>query len=121
MNMQNKSLNFNAAVQLCGGQETMARDIIQMLVNELPEQSHELQDALAKKNWRNLDYISHKLAGSAAYCGMDDIKKEARALNALIRQQQVADIPAQLSLLQNAISSALEAAADLNIKPQTKS
>jgi HPt (histidine-containing phosphotransfer) domain-containing protein len=118
MTFQNKNLNFAAAVQLCGGQEAIARDIIQMLVTELPEQSRELQDALDKKNWKNLDYVSHKLAGSAAYCGMDEIKKEARALNHLIRQQQMAELPQQMHQLQHAIKEALQAAEELGIKPQ---
>lgn len=118
MNLQNKSLNFSAAVQLCGGQESIAREIIQMLVNELPEQSRELQEAVAKKNWKNLDYISHKLAGSAAYCGMEEIKKEARSLNEMIRQQNMAEVPQQMTHLQQAITDALKAAEELNIKPQ---
>lgn len=114
------SLNFAAAVELCGGQEVIAREIIQMLVNELPQQSQELQESLDKKNWKNLDYISHKLAGSAAYCGMEEIKRQAREVNTLLRQQKFAELSQEMARLQKAIKDALLAASLLDIIPQAE-
>lgn len=116
------ALNFKAAVELCGGKEAIAREIIQMLVNELPLQVAELQAAMQQQNWEELDYISHKLSGSAAYCGMEEIKLQARTLNNLVRRQEFDHIPLQFQTLQQAITDALAmAATDLQITPQLTS
>lgn len=115
---QENLLNLPAAIQLCGGKEDIAREIIQMLINELPQQAQDLQTALMQKNWHDMDYISHKLAGSAAYCGMELIKKNARALNTMIRTQELQNIDGQAAMLQNIISETLAIAAALNITPQ---
>ena len=112
------ALNFTAAVQLCGGKEDIAREIIQMLVNELPEQNKMLQSAYEQQDWQQLDYLTHKLSGSASYCGMDQIKMYSHTLNRSIRQRDLEQVPTQFTQLHLAIDSALNAAAALNIKPQ---
>ena len=115
---QETAINLPAAIQLCGGKESIAREIIQMLINELPQQAQDLHAALGQQNWHDMDYISHKLAGSAAYCGMELLKKYARTLNTAIRQQQWAEVNKQASALQHAITLTLAAAEELSIVPQ---
>jgi HPt (histidine-containing phosphotransfer) domain-containing protein len=116
-NPEGNALNFSAAVQLCGGKEDLAREIIPMLVNELPQQNLLLQTAFEQHDWKQLDYLTHKLSGSAAYCGMEQIKTYAHAVNKTIRQQDLPQVIVQLPMLQQAITAALAAAAALDIKP----
>lgn len=111
-------LNLAAATELCGGKEDIAREIIQMLINELPQQALDLRTALTQQNWHDMDYISHKLAGSTAYCGMEVLKKQARALNNMIRQQQWSNVEIQTDRVLKTINETLTAAAALNISPQ---
>ena len=115
---QDSPLNLSAAIQLCGGKEDIAREIIQMLINELPQHAQNLAAALSQQNWHEMDYISHKLAGSAAYCGMELLKKQARTLNNLIREQQWNNVSTQTEILQQIIAQTLAAAAKLDINPQ---
>jgi len=115
--LEGNALNFSAAIQLCGGKEDLAREIIQMLVDELPKQNLLLQTAFEQHDWKQLDYLTHKLSGSAAYCGMEQIKKYSHIVNKTIREKDLPQVIIQLPLLQQAITSALAAAAALDIKP----
>lgn len=111
---EEKVLNLNAAIELCGGKEDIAREIIEMLLKELPQHQKDLNTALSQKNWHDMDYISHKLAGSAAYCGMELLKKQARILNNFIRQQEWDKVAPQTEIVQQAISATLAAKEELN-------
>jgi HPt (histidine-containing phosphotransfer) domain-containing protein len=113
-----QALNLTAAITLCGGKEDIALEIIQMLINELSQHQNDLKIALMQKNWHDMEYISHKLAGSAAYCGMELLKKQARTLNNSIRQEEWNNVAEQTEQVQQAILATLSAAADLNITPQ---
>ena len=112
--MQN--LNFDDTVRLCGGKAEIAKDIIQMMINDLPAQKVQLEQAYQHQNWEELAHLTHKLVGAALYCAMEELTYTAKMLNASIRQKKLQDIPQQYTELQNAIDAVMRVATnELNI------
>ena len=65
------TLDYDKAVKLVGGKEDLVKELVQMLVNSLPEEFAKLQEAYQKQEWGVIQMIAHKLKGGAAYCAAE--------------------------------------------------
>lgn len=80
------AIDTNLALERAGGNQDLARELYQMLQNELPNYL-----STTKKHFDNGDYaalleVVHKLNGSATYCGVPALKAAAASLEGNLKQ-----------------------------------
>ena len=95
-------LDIPQALEQAGDNAELARELFQMLLNDLPGLRQNINQAFAGNDAQGLWDNTHKLYGSTAYCGVPALREAARALEDGIRQEQE-DIAARIQALNGAI------------------
>lgn len=116
-----KDIDYEILFKIVDGEENLGREVIQMMVNTLPVESERIAQFAAQQNWHQVDYLTHKLCGSAAFCGMTKVKYYAQKLNNSVRHHDLVHISTQLEDLQAAIISALKEAENFRMQPRKAS
>ncbi|MFZ5621291.1 MAG: response regulator [Pseudomonadota bacterium] len=62
--------------------ESLIRELLAMLMAELPQQRDQLRAAFRAADWTSLRELAHKIRGSAAYCQVKDLEQAAARLEA---------------------------------------
>ena len=75
----------NTALEKAGGNAVLMRELLAMLVNELPASVAALEQALQQEGKDTLWDLAHKLKGSTAYCGVPALQEAATALEQAIK------------------------------------
>ena len=65
----------------------LALTIFSQLFTELPEQLHDIQDALNRQQYDTAQQITHKLHGSLSLCGLEDIRSQAKNLEQCLKDK----------------------------------
>ncbi len=73
-------LCLQAIIEKTGGNRRVAGMLMAKLVQELPEQLAEVEKALDKDDYHLAREITHKINGSASFCGLLGIRKAANEL-----------------------------------------
>ncbi|EEN6987611.1 two-component sensor histidine kinase BarA [Salmonella enterica] len=79
----NATLDWQLALRQAAGKPDLARDMLQMLIDFLPEVRNKIEEQLVGENPNGLDDLVHKLHGSCGYSGVPRMKN----LCQLIEQQ----------------------------------
>ncbi|HDA5038454.1 TPA: two-component sensor histidine kinase BarA [Salmonella enterica] len=79
----NATLDWQLALRQAAGKPDLARDMLQMLIDFLPEVRNKIEEQLVGENPNGLVYLVHKLHGSCGYSGVPRMKN----LCQLIEQQ----------------------------------
>jgi len=73
-----------AAIRIAGGNAKIAAELLTLLLRDLPLQQTALQQAFDAGDWPKLKELSHKLHGSARYCGTPALKTTTALLDDLL-------------------------------------
>ena len=76
--------SYEDAKQLTNGNEVLAIELFNMLINELPEHRNGIQQALEDNDIYVLKEVTHKLNGASRCCGTPALRKAANSLEASI-------------------------------------
>ncbi|VYU00878.1 two-component sensor histidine kinase BarA [Metakosakonia massiliensis] len=85
------TLDWQLALRQAAGKSDLARDMLQMLVEFLPEVRNRVEEQLVGESPQGLLDLIHKLHGSCGYSGVPRLKK----LCQIIEQQLRSDVPAE--------------------------
>ncbi|WP_406666473.1 two-component sensor histidine kinase BarA [Gallaecimonas sp. GXIMD1310] len=88
---QNVVLDWQQALDQTGGREALAKDMLKMLVDNLPETRNALEQALANGDTTAVQQIIHKFNGAVAYTGTPKLKALAHAIETALKQGRNAD------------------------------
>ncbi len=69
-----------ALIRITGGNTSLAEELVNMLLNELPTRKADIHGALQEDDLDRLVAVSHTLCGGAAYCGALRLKDLSRIL-----------------------------------------
>ncbi len=80
------AIDTNLALERAGGNQELARELYQMLQNELPNYR-----STTRQHYENGDYdalleVVHKLHGSTTYCGVPALKEAAASMETNLKQ-----------------------------------
>lgn len=78
-------LDIPYAIEQAGGNPDLARELFAMLLKELPDQKHKLNQAFKDGDEQSLWDHAHKIYGSTAYCGVPALNKAAKDLEGAIK------------------------------------
>ncbi len=106
-------IDWQAALKQSANKEDLAKEMLQMLVDYIPEVSAIVEDALQEEFDREqLIHHVHKLHGSSSYCGVPRLKKVCAELEKALRSGAVIeDIEPELFELQDEMEKVTASAA----------
>lgn len=94
------------SLEQAGGSESLARELLGMLLAETPTLLAQLRGALTAEDREALWEHAHKIHGSTAYCGVPQLKRTAHALEEAIRNSMTASVIAdEIQALEEAFSA----------------
>lgn len=96
------------AIEKAGGNVDLARELLGMLLQELPQLRDLLQQAIAQENQEAMWDHAHKIYGATAYCGVPGLRQSASAMESAVKARQPDDIRHQFLALNEAIQQLLE-------------
>jgi two-component system sensor histidine kinase BarA len=121
--MNNKEMNTNPAIdtalaiEQAGGNEELARELLGMLLNELPQLRDMLAQAIQHSQMDAIWDHAHKIHGSTAYCGVPALRDSFKALESAIREQNIEAIARQFKIADLEIERLLTSGHDYLHKP----
>lgn len=80
-----QAIDPDLSLELAGGNQELADDLLAMLVAELPALRQNIQDAFATGDMEQLRHHAHKMNGSTRYCGVPALQATAAALETAAR------------------------------------
>ena len=80
------AIDTNLALERAGGNQDLARELYQMLQNELPNYHSTIKQHYDSGDYEALLEVVHKLHGSATYCGVPALKEAAASMESNIKQ-----------------------------------
>lgn len=104
---QNMIIDWQAALKQSANKEDLAKDMLQMLVDYIPEVSAVVEAALELEDDEQIDmdkliHHVHKLHGSSSYCGVPRLKKICATIEKALRSgASIEDIEPELFELQD--------------------
>jgi two-component system sensor histidine kinase BarA len=100
--------SFDNAKQLANGNEMLAIELFNMLINELPEHSNGIQQAIKNNDIHMLKEVTHKLNGASRCCGTPALRNAASSLEATIDNGEDDKLESKSSELLKEINRLLE-------------
>ena len=109
---KNGSIDWEAALKQSAGKEDLAKEMLQMLVEFIPEVDGWIEKALeGNSSTDELCHYIHKLHGSSSYCGVPRLKQLCNLLETALRQgKSIEDIEPELFELQDEMEKVTKAA-----------
>lgn len=106
-------IDWQAALKQSANKEDLARDMLQMLVDYIPEVSALVEEALEERvDSEELIHHVHKLHGSSSYCGVPRLKKVCATIEQALRSgTSIEEIEPELFELQDEMEKVTASAA----------
>ncbi|AIW17836.1 two-component sensor histidine kinase BarA [Vibrio coralliilyticus] len=107
-------IDWQAALKQSANKEDLARDMLQMLIDFIPEVSNVVEAALEDDDFdsETLIHHVHKLHGSSSYCGVPRLKKVCATIEKALRSGvSLEDIEPELFELQDEMEKVTASAA----------
>lgn len=95
--------------KIINGTEESAKEILQMLVTTLPAEEEKIKSAFESENYKELEFVVHKLHGAASYCGVPRLKAVARRFEDALNAKLIGEFSQCYKELCAEIASVLEA------------
>jgi len=101
------TLHFDRALslKLADGKSELARDMLKMLLNELPSSKLSINQAFAANDMNNLKHHVHKLHGATCYIGVPKLKQCSHDFEQALKNGQEASWEQHLIALNTAIDT----------------
>lgn len=79
------AINWDLCLELASNREEVAKELLEMFVNEIPSVNDKLHKAFVDKNLSELEEIVHKLHGGSCYCGVPELRAAAAELEKFLK------------------------------------
>ncbi len=83
-----KLVNISQSLKLSKNKPELADDMLQMLLDSLPQTKKDITTYLSEGNYRELQEVIHKLHGGCCYCGVPKLKKYSEELDVKLQSAQ---------------------------------
>ncbi len=102
-------INLEYMDMMSEGDESMKKVMIEMLVEELPQEIEKMQSLQQYAQWEELSSVSHKMKSTLAFVGNPVMTAANRDIEQIAKkQQEVERIPPLLLILSDLCPKALE-------------
>lgn len=95
-------IDWQLALKQAANKPDLAREMLQMLVDTIPDNMQQIEQAVNANDHQQLQHLIHKLNGACCYTGVPRLNKLANEIeSALKRETAIADIEPELLELQD--------------------
>jgi two-component system sensor histidine kinase BarA len=84
-----KVIDNKKLLEITGGDKRLAKEMLNQLCIELPQQLDEIQKYIQQQDWKNLKEITHKMRGSTSSCGVPALDFSVHQLELIAASRQV--------------------------------
>lgn len=105
----NPTIDLTLGTHLSGGNETLAKDMIRMLQEALPDDFETIKVDYTNQDYDSLQKHVHKLHGAASYCGTPALKKAALELELALKDKQLDNVAELYTILSKSVQDVLQA------------
>lgn len=107
-------IDWNSALKQAANKQDLARDMLKMLVDSIPELTHLIDEAIqGQLTHDELLHQVHKFHGSCSYCGVPRLKKICAVIEQALRSgNQIQDLEPELFELQEELEKVVQSAGD---------
>lgn len=81
-------IDWNKSIQLANNKLEIAKEMLTLLVKNLPEEFNEIKKSYQNKNFDEFLHLTHKLHGAVCYCGLPRLKKVLSSLESALKQNK---------------------------------
>jgi two-component system sensor histidine kinase BarA len=89
------SRDETAALEAAGGNAALARELLETLMQGLPNELAELRRCFGANDWSLLAEAAHRMRGATAYCGVPALDEHLRELE---RATKAGGVPEHIGL-----------------------
>jgi HPt (histidine-containing phosphotransfer) domain-containing protein len=68
-----KHINLDYLEMMSDGDDSMKKTMLEMLLDELPQEVKKMAELLEQKNWETLSSVSHKMKSTLAFVGNEEM------------------------------------------------
>lgn len=80
-------VDIDMCIELSNNLPALAKDMLSMLIDSLPETAATISSCFKKQNMDELEEVVHRLHGGASYCGVPKLKAASEKLDELLRKK----------------------------------
>lgn len=107
-----KKTDLTYLEQLANGSNTFMAEMIQLFLQQTPEEIRRMKKSMAEKDWKTLGGVLHKIKPSITFVGLKDIEDVVKtAEDFAFRESNLERLPEMIQTIER---SCLEAMAELN-------
>lgn len=89
--MKQAAIDWDLCIKLAGHKKDVAREILVLVVEQLPVDLQEILRVTEEKDYRELLRLVHKLHGALCYTGMPELKKGVAEFEGYLKRDVVED------------------------------
>jgi two-component system, NarL family, sensor histidine kinase BarA len=106
--LTNAPVNIQLSLQLSNSKPVLARDMLRMLLDQLPEDQRKIEQLFQDRAFADLEAVVHKLNGGASYCGVPHLKSTAASLEKLLQSHSYDNLDSAVAELLSIIEQLLD-------------
>jgi len=103
----NASVDVSLCLRLANNKPLLARDMLKMMLDGLPGEKLQINQAIAESNDALFNELIHRLYGSSCYCGVPRLKSISGFLDKLLQAKEIENARNAIHSLNNAIDDVL--------------
>jgi len=111
---QRPVIDWEEGIRLAGHKKELARDILNMMVRDLPHEIALIHTQYESKNYQEMARAVHKLHGAVCYTGTPRLKTALSALETRLKTNIMDDSSSLLDQLDTEVSYLLEHISEQN-------
>ncbi|MCO7223894.1 two-component sensor histidine kinase BarA [Pleionea sp. CnH1-48] len=90
----NKAIDWELSIKMAGGKEALAKEMLEMLVDHIPDAREQIEEAFDKQSLDDLKHHVHKFHGATCYVGVPSLRESANAYETELKAEGLSsDIP----------------------------
>ena len=95
-----KYINLEYMEMMSDGDDSMKKIMIEMLLEELPQEIQKLESTCQSANWPETSAVSHKLKSTLAFVGNDEMTNANKSIETFAKNnKQLSEIPVLINTL----------------------
>lgn len=103
----NTSVDIGLCLKLANNKPQLARDMMKMMIDNLPSEKEQINQAVAEGDDAMLGELVHRLYGSSCYCGVPRLKSISGFLDKLLQAKDIENAKVAIQSLNSAIDDVL--------------
>jgi HPt (histidine-containing phosphotransfer) domain-containing protein len=106
------SLNMDNVLESLGGDQELLREVLGILLDELPKHMASLRQAIASGNAEAIEHLAHSIKGELGYLSLSEVSRNASDLEASGREANIAVSASLYGRLEAGVSEVLPQCAE---------